>query len=104
MNLDQETGHTLISLEALAVFNPVLVFPVVILDTDVQLLFAQVERLAQVVFDLWIEVQVGVVFAFVVDVVVDHPVHEAVDQDVRIADRNGVGPGRRDLPDIVAGT
>jgi hypothetical protein len=66
VHLDQETGHALISLETLAVFDAVLVFPVVILDTHVQLLLAQVQRLAQVVFDLWIEVQVGVVFAFFV--------------------------------------
>ncbi|MNS36772.1 hypothetical protein D3C72_689700 [compost metagenome] len=44
------------------------------------------------------------VLAFAVDVVVYHPVHEAVDQDVRATHRNGVGPDRSDLPDIVTRT
>ncbi|MOA32445.1 hypothetical protein D3C78_1536650 [compost metagenome] len=46
--------------------------------------------------------QVGVVLAFAVDIVVDDPVHEAVDQHVRVTHRDGVGPDRRDLPDVVA--
>ncbi|MCY1444138.1 hypothetical protein D9M71_605910 [compost metagenome] len=37
----------------------------------------------------------------IVLVVVHHPVHEAVDQDVGIAHRDGVAPHRGDLPDIV---
>ena len=97
MNLDQETGHALIRLEALAVFNPVLVFPVVILHTDVQLLGTQVQRLAQVVFDLWVEVQVGVVIAFGVGVVVGDPVHEAVDQDVPVSYTHLTLPTNREV-------
>ena len=59
------------------------------------------QRFTQVVFDLRVEVQIGVVGAFAVLVVVDHPVHEAIDQDVRITHGNGVGPDRGDLPDVV---
>ncbi len=37
-------------------------------------------------------------------VVVDHPVHEAVDQDVRAAYREGIGPDWRDLPHVITWT
>ncbi|CAI8924847.1 MutT-like protein [Priestia megaterium] len=101
VELHQQARVALIGLEVLTVPDPVLVRPIVVLDTHIQLLLANVQRFAQVVFDLRVEVQVGVVGAFAVLVVVDHPVHEAIDQDVRIAHRNGVGPDRGDLPDVV---
>ncbi|MCY1178564.1 hypothetical protein D9M73_189180 [compost metagenome] len=37
-------------------------------------------------------------------VVIHNPVHEAIDENVGLAHRNGVGPDRGDLPDVVTGT
>ncbi len=75
--LDQEARRVLVGLERTGIFDPVLVLPVVVFKTDVQLLLAPVQRLAQVIFDLRVEVQVGVVSATGVLVVVDHPIHDS---------------------------
>nr|AAK50296.1 MutT-like protein [Pseudomonas sp. ADP] len=108
MRFDQQAGGVLVGranelADVAAVLDAVLVLPVVVFDTDVELFLAPLKRLAQVVLDLWVEVQVGVVVATAVAVVVHHPVHETVDENVRFADGDGVAPHRGDLPDVAAG-
>lgn len=100
--LDQQACGVLSSFERTAVFDAVFVFPVVVFDTHVQLFRAPVQGFAQVIFDLWVEVQVGVIRAARVLIVVDHPVHVAVDDQIRLTDRQGVRPHWRDLPNATA--
>ena len=57
----------------------------------------------QVVFDLRVDVQVGVIGATGVLIVVDHPVDVAVDQQVGAAQGDAVGESRGDLPGACAG-
>src|SRR5690606_37137067 len=100
VHLHQQAGGVLVGgaddvlAHKTAVFNPVLVLPVVVLDAHVQLLGTQVQRLAQVVLDLRVEVQVVAVIVFVAH----HPLDEAVDDQVGVAYRQGVAPHRGDLP------
>ncbi len=82
VHLDQRTGHALVAVQVAAAVNAVLVFPVAVFKADVELLGAQVQRLAQVVFNLRVEVQVGVLGAKAGLVVVCNPVHVTVDQNV----------------------
>jgi septum site-determining protein MinD len=84
VNLDQEAGYALIGLEALAVFDTVLVFPVIIFDTDVQLLGTQVQRLAQVVFDLIMGCERRVVYDFVNVVNGEANLQQALIKDKRL--------------------
>src|SRR5690554_6861310 len=95
VHLDQQVGDVLIGLEGRTVLDTVLVLPIAVLDAGVQLLGFPAHRLAQIVFYLRVEVQVGV---FAVAVVIHHPVDVAIDQDVGAAGRQGDGPHRGDLP------
>ena len=67
MRLDQQAGGVLVGgadevvADETTVLDAVLVLPVVVFHTDVELLLAPAQRLAQVILDLRVDVQVGVI-------------------------------------------
>ena len=61
VDFDQGAGGVLVGVQTAAAFDAVFVFPVAVFKADIQLLFAQVEGFAQVILDLRVEVQVGVI-------------------------------------------
>nr|GEZ57652.1 hypothetical protein [Tanacetum cinerariifolium] len=98
-HLHQQTGGVLVGVEITRVVDAVFVGPVVVLNAHIQLPLRQVHGFAQVIFDLRVEVQVGVVIAFAVGLFIVHdPVHKAVNQNVRFTHGQGVRPDRCNLP------
>ena len=63
VHLHQQAGGVLVGVETVGAFDPVFVFPVAVFGADVHLLFTPAEGFAQVVFDLRVDVQVGVIGA-----------------------------------------
>jgi len=63
VDFDQGAGGVLVGVQAAAAFDAVLVLPIAVFNPDIQLFFTQIQGLAQVIFDLRVEVQVGMVGA-----------------------------------------
>ena len=100
MHLEQETQRVLVGRESARVFNPVFIRPVIPLKSRIKTFLLLPQRLAHVVFDLWVEVKapghiVGGAFAAGV---VDVSLQIAVEKNVGATHREGHGPGRVDLP------